>query len=168
MKLCYWLRCLLLAMAASGCATIRDPALQTNRRVVQQYFERWANRGDPTVADALIVPELRLTNPPTVLKNREDYKSSMARFRSAFPDLSFTVEDMICEADKVAVRWTMRGTHKGEMAGRAPTGRSMTVTGVSVFRLSGGKICEIHVHMDRMGQMEQLGWAPAPAAGQRK
>ena len=77
---------------------------------------------------------------------------------SAFPDARYTVEDQIAEGDKVVVRWTLRATQSLEYQGHPPNDKTMTVTGISIFRLADGKIQEITVNMDRLGQMEQLGW----------
>lgn len=144
-----------------GCATNHHHAIHRNREIIHRYFEQWANRGDTAVADELIATNLTLHNPPALLRSLEDYKKGMAMFHTAFPDLHFTMEDQIAEADKIAVRWAMSGTHLGEYQGRPPTRKKITVTGVSVFRLADGKIQEIHVNMDRLGMMDQLGWLPA-------
>jgi predicted ester cyclase len=69
---------------------------------------------------------------------------------------------LISEGNKAVVRWTLRGTQRGEFQGRPPTGKAMTVTGTSTFRLAGRKIQEIWVNMDRLGMMEQSGWLPGP------
>jgi predicted ester cyclase len=63
----------------------------------------------------------------------------------------------------VVVRWTLRATQATKYQGHAPNGKTMTVTGISIFRLADGKIQEITVNMDRLGQMEQLGWLPTAA-----
>jgi steroid delta-isomerase-like uncharacterized protein len=138
-----------------------DPAAE-NERIIRRYFEKWANRGDTTVADELIATNLVLRNPPAVINSLEAYKKGMAAFHAAFPDLRFTVEDLIAEGSRVVVRWTLVGTQRGEFQGRPAAGKAMTVTGTSTFRLAGGKIQEIWVNMDRLAMQEQLGWLPAP------
>ena len=85
----------------------------------------------------------------------------MTTLRAAFPDARYTVEEQIASGDKVVVRWTLRATQALEYQGHPPHGKTMTVTGISLFRLADGKIQEITVNMDRLGQMEQLGWRPA-------
>jgi len=132
-----------------------------NKAIIHRYFEEWANRGNVTVADELIATNLVLRNPPAVIRGLEDYKTGMARFHAAFPDARYTVEERIAERDKVVVRWTLRATQATEYQGHPPNGKTMTVTGISIFRLAEGKIEEITVNMDRLGQMEQLGWLPA-------
>ena len=145
-----------------GCATSREHALQQNKELVRRYFAGWANRGDPAVADALIATNVVLRNPPAVVRSRTEYKQGMTAFHTAFPDLQFTIEDEIAQGDKIAVRWTLRATHRGEYQGRPPTGKTVTVTGISIFQIANGKIQDITVNMDRLGQLQQLGWLPAP------
>jgi len=74
-----------------------------------------------------------------------------------FADVHAAVEDMITEGDKVVLRWTWGGTHTGEFWGVPPTGMQVTVTGISILRIEGGKIVEEWGEMDNMGLMAQLG-----------
>ena len=136
-------------------------AVQRNKEIIRRYFDEWTERGDAALADQLIAMNLVLRNPPAVIRSLEDYKSGMAKFHAAFPDARYTVEDQIAEGDKVVVRWTLRAMQSIEYQGHAPNGKTMTVTGISICRLAEGKIQEITVNMDRLGQMEQLGWLPA-------
>ena len=162
MKTKFLFHAALSALLLSGCATNRDCALQRNKEIIRRYFEEWGNRADKTVADELIATNVVLRNPPAVIHSLEEYKQGMVAFHAAFPDLRFTIEDEIAEANKIAVRWTLRGTHLGDYQGRSPTGKTIMVTGISLFRLADGKIQEIWVNMDRLGQAEQLGWLPTP------
>jgi len=133
-----------------------------NKAIIHRYFEEWANH-NAAVADELIATNLVLRNAPAVLHSLEDYKTGMAKFHAAFPDAHFTVEEQIAEGDKVVARWTLRATQAVEYQGHPSSGKTMTVQGISIFGLAGGKIQEITVNMDRLGQMEQLGWLPAAA-----
>jgi predicted ester cyclase len=65
--------------------------------------------------------------------------------------------DLVAEGDKVAIRWSWRGIHKGEYMGIAPTGKQVTMTGISILRIVGGKIVEEWGESDNLGFMEQLG-----------
>jgi len=80
----------------------------------------------------------------------------------AFPDVRLTIEDMVAEGDKVAVRWAWSGTHRGEYMGIAPTGKEVTYTGITIHRITGGKIVESWDEVDNLGLMQQLGVAPPP------
>lgn len=144
-----------------GCATNRQFAHEQNKEIVRRYFEGWANRGDFAVADALIATNVVLRNPPAVVHSLAEYKQGMTAFHTAFPDLRFTVEEEIAEGNKVATRWTLRATHLGQYQGRPATEKRVTVTGMSIFQIENGKIQEITVSMDRLGQFQQLGWLPA-------
>ena len=91
----------------------------------------------------------------------------MGRFHQAFPDLHFEPEAYIAEGDQVVVPWTLRATQKEVYRGNVPNGRTMTITGTSIFRLQNGRIQEIRVNMDRASMMDQLGWNAAPAGPPR-
>jgi steroid delta-isomerase-like uncharacterized protein len=148
--------------AATGTPIKMAPEqVRRNKAIIHRYFEEWANHGNAAVADELIATNLVLRNPPAFIRSLDEYKNGMAKFHAAFPDARYTVEAQIAESDKVVVRWTLRATQATEYQGHPPNGKTMTVTGMSIFRLADGKIQEIWVNMDRLGQMEQLGWLPA-------
>jgi steroid delta-isomerase-like uncharacterized protein len=85
-------------------------------------------------------------------------------FYAASPDVRCTVEDLIAEGDRVAARWTMRGTHRGELYGIPATGKSVTVASMSLYRLREGKIGEGFLLMDNFGLLQQLGVVLAPGS----
>jgi steroid delta-isomerase-like uncharacterized protein len=76
---------------------------------------------------------------------------------AAFPDAHYTVEDLIAEGDKVVSRFTVRGTHRGDFTGIPPTGKVVTMTGIAIYRLAGGRRVEEWVNVDLLGLMQQLG-----------
>jgi predicted ester cyclase len=84
-------------------------------------------------------------------------------YRSAYPDTHIELGEVIAEGDLVAGAWTATGTHKGDLMGIAPTGRSITVTGIGIDRISGGQIVESWANYDALGMLVQLGAIPAPA-----
>jgi steroid delta-isomerase-like uncharacterized protein len=92
----------------------------------------------------------------------EGVKGVVAMFRSAMPDLRVVVEDMIAEDDKVAVRYTLEGTHEGELFGVPPTGQRLSIKSIAVERVSDGKIREHWRVTDSLDMMQQLGVIPAP------
>lgn len=99
-------------------------------------------------------------NPELVVRGPESFKRVAALIRTTFPDIHFAVEDEVAEGDKVVVRWTMRGTHKGEFMGVPGTGKQVTGAGMHFFRVAGAKITEIWVNRDELGMMQQLGVVP--------
>ena len=92
----------------------------------------------------------------------KEYKKSINDLFSAFPDVHFTIDDMVVEGDKVAVRFTFSGTHKGEFMGIPPTDKKWTVWGIFIDRVADGKFVESWVRYDTLGLMQQLGLVPTP------
>ena len=162
MKTKFILQAGLSALLLCGCASHQQLDVQQNKDIIRRYFDEWGNHGDTKAADELIATSVTLRSPPSVLHSLEEYKKGMAAFHTAFPDLHFTVEDVIAEGDKVVVHWSLRATQLGDYLGRPATGKTVSVTGMSLFRLADGKIQEITVSMDRLGQWQQLGWLPEP------
>jgi steroid delta-isomerase-like uncharacterized protein len=97
----------------------------------------------------------------------EAYKKLITLYTNAFPDLHFTLDEVIEAGDKVVVRWTASGTHKGELRGIAPTGKKFSLTGITINRLSNGKVAELRVIWDALGMMHQLGVIEKTGKGER-
>ena len=103
--------------------------------------------------------------PPGMPSGREGVKQMTAMMRSAFPDFKATIDDMVAEGDKVVLRMTWKGTHKGEFMGVRPTGKSVSFGVIDIIRIAGGKFVEHWGQMDSMGMMQQLGAMPGPGQG---
>jgi steroid delta-isomerase-like uncharacterized protein len=132
--------------------------LPENRSLVRRYFEEVLNRGDFDAADSLLSPTVVFRNPPIVARGAGEFRDVIAGVRAAFPDLAFAIEDELVDGDKVATRWRVTGTQRGPFLGHPASGRRIDVSGMNIFRIAGGKIQEIWVNMDRLGEAEQLGW----------
>lgn len=90
----------------------------------------------------------------------------VAMFTHAFPDFTHRVEDQLADEDRVMTRYTWRGTHRGEFAGIAPTGKRVEVSGIEVFRVRNGKIAEVWRCEDNLSLLQQLGVVPEFAKGE--
>jgi predicted ester cyclase len=90
----------------------------------------------------------------------EKLKQHIKLFESAFPRYKLTIDDMIAEGDKVAVRVTFQGIHRGEFMSIKPTSKEVTVSGMLIYRIANGKIVEHWMNFDNLGLMEQLGVIP--------
>jgi steroid delta-isomerase-like uncharacterized protein len=95
----------------------------------------------------------------------KNVKQSMSEYLNAFPDLHYALDDMIVEGDKVVVRCTVTGTHKGEFMGVPPTNKKVKVQAIAIDRVVGGKIVEEWGMSDTLGLMQQLGVVPTPNKG---
>jgi predicted SnoaL-like aldol condensation-catalyzing enzyme len=149
----------------------RNIMSETNKNVLRRLFEEVWNKGNLQVADELLTPNYADHDPstPDLGRGPESEKKRATLYRSAFPDLRLTIEDIIAEGETVMARWSCRGTHKGALNGIVPTGKQVTITGVSIARFAGGKMAEGWVNWDALGLFQQLGVVPelakAKAAG---
>jgi steroid delta-isomerase-like uncharacterized protein len=96
-------------------------------------------------------------------KGIEAYKQFVHLYLTAFPDIHFNIEDEISDADTVVIRWTVTGTHNGDLPGLPRTGRPISLTGITIARLSDGKFVESWNNWDALGMMQQLGAISAEA-----
>ncbi len=136
---------------------------EENKALVRRYVEEVGNEGNLELAEEIFDSYLAHQPDGSVLeRGPEDVKRFMGEFRSAFPDFHTTIEDQIAEGDKVVTRWRMRGTHQGEFRGIAPTGKELEITGIGIFRFSGGKVVESWDNFDQLGMLQQLGALPDP------
>jgi len=161
--------------AVPGCRDPHSPVIhkftggkvmsELNKNVVRRTIEELWNKGDASLADQLLAPNYTHHDSatPDVGRGPDGEKKRLAIYRTAFPDLRLTIEDLIAEGDLVMARWSARGTHRGELNGIAPTGKQFHITGVSIARISNGKMAEGWVNWDALGLMQQLGVAPEMA-----
>ena len=134
-----------------------------NKAVAVRFNEDVWGRGDEAALEELLAPDFVEHDPlPGQSPDREGHRQILAAFRSAFPDLHVTTEDVVAEGEKVVSRWTARGTHQGELMGIAPTGNGVTIKGIDVLRISGGRIVERWAQSNDLELMQQLGAVTAP------
>jgi steroid delta-isomerase-like uncharacterized protein len=134
---------------------------EENKVIERRFTEEVWNRGNLAVVDELMSADYN-SHDPTMPPGSAGFKQFVLMYRSAFPDVHLTIEDQMAEGDKVVSRWTARGTHQGELMGIAPTGKQVTVTGMNIERIVGGKLVEGWSNYDTLGMLQQLGVIPAP------
>ncbi len=125
--------------------------------------EPW--KGNMDVIDEYVAPRYVGHDPsePEPIRGPQGFRALVENYLAAFPDGRITVDDQFATGDRVATRWTARGTHEGELAGISPTGKEVTVTGLSFSRFEEGKLIEGWITWDTLGMLVQLGAVPAPA-----
>jgi predicted ester cyclase len=125
---------------------------EENKALVQREQEElWNHTGNLDAAQELFAPE-----------QAEAARQEAAEFRRGFPDVRSAIEDLIAEGDRVVACWRARATHQGEYMGIPPTGKGVEFTGISVYRIEGGKIAESWTVEDELGLMRQIGAVPEP------
>ena len=122
----------------------------------------WESVGAPDTLDEVYTSDVVWHMPDQEVRGIEEAKQFADMFKSAFPDMQATVEDVVAEGDKAVTRVTMRGTHQGEVEEFGPpTGRQVEVEGITIHRIEDGKIAEEWNSYDNMSIMQQLGLAAA-------
>ena len=135
---------------------------EDNKALVRRFFEEVLNQRNMALIDETVSLAYIEHTPSGPVYGLEGFKQFVNMYFSAFPDVHYTIEDMVAEGDKVVTRWTGRGTHQGPLMGIPPTGKQATVTGIAIDRFEGGKFVESWLEFDALGMMQQLGVIPAP------
>jgi len=134
-----------------------------NNKIVMHRFLEFINTASEILAQELISPDAIFHVPghPEPMRGPAGYLTIIGMMRGGFPDIQWTLEEMVAEGDKVAARFTMRGTHRGTFFGVPPTGKIIAVQAMNIYRLSGGQFVEEHGQPDMLGLLQQIGAVPA-------
>jgi predicted ester cyclase len=131
---------------------------EEGKTLARRYFEEVINQGNLAVADQIFAADyIDHSARPGSPTGPVAVKPVVAAFRAAFHELDETIEDMVAEGDKVALRFRAAGVHRGEFRGIAPTGRRVQWTGLAILRVAGGKIVERWGVIDVFSIIQQLG-----------
>jgi len=140
---------------------MNDRNRDENTRRITALFETCFNLGDLGLLDELVSPDYV---GPQGARGPAGFKEIVVGLRTAFPDIRYTIEDIVAEDDKIAVRWTWSGTHQGAFRAFGPTGKTVLNSGTGIFRLKAGTIVAAALETDRLGFLQQLGALPADIA----
>ncbi len=137
-----------------------------NKASFRSTYEEMFNHRNLTIADELIAPEfINHEAPPGKNRGPESMRGTVIMLSTAFPDLHFTIEDLVAEGDMVVGRVVMSGTHQGVFQGMPPTGRSFRQESMHIVHFRDGKAIEHRAVRDDLGMMQQLGVIPTLAHG---
>ena len=133
-----------------------------NKKVFMDRFVQFINTADERLAEVLIAPNAKFYVPgqSDPMQGPGGYLSIIGMMRSGFPDIQWTLEDIVAEEEKVAARYIMRGTHQGSFFGLPPTEKSIQVQAINFYRLSNNQIIEEFGQPDMLGLLQQIGAAP--------
>ena len=140
---------------------------EENKALTRRWIEELFNAGNLEVADEIIAADHVNHDPtlPDIPPGPEGQKQIVNLYRGAFTNAHISVEEQLAEGDRVVTRWTSSGTHQGEFMGVAPTGNQVTITGITINRVSDGRIAESWSNYDALGMMRQIGAVPEPGQG---
>jgi steroid delta-isomerase-like uncharacterized protein len=156
--------------AATACSTTKDSQMTdtthdtqgagdatANKQAIRRLYDEGITPGRLDVVRELVSDDYL---GPRGERGPDGFAGPIASLRTGFPDIHFTVEDVIADGDRVAVRWSWRATHSGTFNGLPPTGKSVTNNGMAFYRFARGKIAQSWVETDRLGALQQLGVVP--------
>ena len=137
-----------------------------NKANARRMIGKVWSQGNLDLVDELVDANYVFHDPmvPDV-RGPEGLKQLVTMYRTAYPDLQFTVEDALADGDKVIHRWTCAGTHQGELMGIPATGKHTTTSGINIIRFEGGKAVEEWARWDSLGLLQQLGVIPPLGGG---
>jgi steroid delta-isomerase-like uncharacterized protein len=117
---------------------------EEHKALVRRYIERVVNAVDRAAAEELVATDLVFTSPytPEPARGRESFLDMLNVVHTAIPDFNLAEHDMLAEGDEVATRWTVYGTHLGQLGPFAPTGKPLAISGLSIYRIANGKVAE--------------------------
>jgi len=127
-----------------------------NKKNVEKLFATFGN-GDLAALEQLVAPEYV---GPQGDKGPAGFRAVVVGLRGAFPDIHYTVDEMVAEGESVAVRWHWTGTHRGQFRGYAPTGKAVSNSGSGIFRFQDDKVVSAGLETDRLGFLQQIGAVP--------
>jgi steroid delta-isomerase-like uncharacterized protein len=138
----------------------------TNKEIVRRLgVEPW--EGNLGVIDELVASNYVGHDPAMPdQQGPEGIKEFITGYLAAFPDGRITIDDQFAAGDLVATRWMGRGTQTGELMGIPPTGKQVTIAGITISRVENGKVVEEWTNWDMLGMLQQLGAVPQMAAAQ--
>lgn len=140
-------------------------SIETNKALIRRWVEEGWNKGNLAAVDEVYAANVVQHDPgsPFPVNSAEALKRYVGMYQTAFPDLTFTMEDLIAEGDKVLWRFNSHGTHTGPLGPLPPTGKEGNVTGMVLFRCAKDKVVEVWANIDALGLFQQLGIIPAMA-----
>jgi len=132
-------------------------AAAANKELVRSFYQRLFVDWDLAVVEQVVHPQFRSHDwAPDSASGPQGFMDFYAGVRSAFPDSHYEVDDLIAEGDRVVVRWRMFGTHQGEFYGIPPTGGSISLDGIAIYRVANGRLMERWVVYDMHGLIQQV------------
>lgn len=133
-----------------------------NTQIARKFVEEILSKGNFNVVDEIVAKDIIVRdNLAPEGRGSELLKTQVREYRTAFPDLTFTIDDILqTTGDRVVVQWKARGTHRGPLMGIQPTNRPATATGVEVLRIANGKIVEGTSYWNAYHVFQQLGLVP--------
>lgn len=162
MKKINWIFITIILASVAGCGEDAPRTEQQqiqkhkNFQIIQLYVDEMLNKGNLSVADEIIGDNFTDPAAQPGEKGPESLKKVIASFRTIFPDLTVTIDEMVVDGENIAWKWTAQGTHSRTIFGIPPTGKQVIFGGIIIDTIRDGKIVQRQGIWDRMGLRDQL------------
>lgn len=137
--------------------------LEENKDIARRFIQQVFVEADPAAVDELASEDFTPHSWGQMPPGRDSLKAAQKRVTQGISDARMTIEDLIAEGDKVAVRLISHGRHTGEFMGVPASSKEYDISETHIFRITGGKVVEHWLNADMLGLMQQIGALPAPA-----
>jgi steroid delta-isomerase-like uncharacterized protein len=139
-------------------------ATTASKTIVRRFLSETIGGRDPNAADGILTPDytLHMVGFPAPVRGRDAWKGVIQNYFAAFPDLAVSTQEEIAEGDRVAIRYSWSGTHRGDFMGIPATQKRVSVSGMVVFRVTDDRVAEEWHLDDVLGLLQQLGAIPTP------
>lgn len=150
-------------------AHTRSPSMtgevtRTNTQTIRRLYEQCINGNQPELFPELVADDYI---GPQNERGPSGFASTIARVRAGIPDIHFTIEELVSEGDRVAVRWIWKGHHTGTFFGMSPTDKAIENAGIAIYALRNGRIVSSSLQTDRLGILQQIGVLPKDLSAAR-
>lgn len=139
-----------------------DEIAAANKNLLRRFYKDVYVDWNMALVDEVVSPQFTSHDWPEGATGPQAFRDYYSAIRSAVPDARYEVDDLIAEGDRVVVRWRLLGTHKGDFRGIAATGRPITLKGIAIYRVEGGKLLERWVVSDLHGMLEEIRGSSPP------
>jgi steroid delta-isomerase-like uncharacterized protein len=140
-------------------------SVETNLTLVRRFVEEFQTRHNLAAVDDYMSPDfVDHCSPPGLPPDREGVKMQFTMFFTALPDLQALIHDQVADENKVVTRKTLRGTHRGDLMGIPPTGKTVDIEVIDILAVKDGKITDHWNLVDQLGLLKQLGALPGEEA----
>ena len=139
-----------------------DEIAAANKNLLRRFYKEVYVDWNMALVDEVVSPQFMSHDWLEGATGPQAFRDYYSAIRSAVPDARYEVDDLIAEGDRVVVRWRLLGTHKGDFRGIAATGRTITLKGIAIYRVEGGKLLERWVVSDLHGMLEEIRGSSPP------
>jgi steroid delta-isomerase-like uncharacterized protein len=130
---------------------------EPNKRLIRKLYEEGLNRGNMDLVAQLISDDYVGSHGE---KGPAGFLNPTGALLKGFPDIHYTLEDLVAEGDRVAVRWKWEGTHKGPFGGFPASGKRVTNDGIAIFQIKNNRVIQVWIQTDRLGFLQEMGAVP--------